>query len=162
MPQSIHHLERFPHFLKRVIALNQVYNPDDESHALLGLSGPEWEAAARGDSPATKIAARSRKVLHAIHDHFPRGAALTEQAAYLVRAFSGLRPFQEANHRTGWDYTAEVISHGGSQLLATTDEGRALGNDLWDDLRGELSVDRLTAKDEAFARVHEWLRTRIA
>lgn len=160
LPESIFHLEPFPQFLRRVIDLNRLYNPEDPLHeALLRLS--TGDTAAGGDE-----ASLARKKLATIHKEFPHGAPLHEQAAYVVRAFNGLRPFAEANHRTGWDYLSELMIHSGYEVFPSEEEGRALGNEVWGRV-GEAYPDgfgrnRVLDRDAVFQYLADWFRPRIA
>lgn len=134
MQAIIQHLEPLTRFRRRVSDLNRVYNPDDSVHGVVTMPGPKWQAylqSADADPTLVTEGLVARKQLAVIHQSFPAGAAMHEQAAYLVRAFNGLRPFAEANHRTGWDYTAEIVRHAGHDLVATMPESRNLGNELW-------------------------------
>lgn len=149
MQATVFHLEKLPAFVRRAVELNRLHAPDDDLHDAI-LEG------ATGDG-----AAHARHVLQTIHRHFPEGASLAVQAAYLVRAFGGLRPFSEANHRTGWDVMAEVLQHAGHQVLATPDEIRSLGNTLWEDLQGFQEED-LEEVDDAARMLESWFHTRIA
>lgn len=168
MTQSVSHLENWPRFLERVVRLNAVHAPDDRLHAPLRLDPQQWQhvkdQSEPGDGSLLDRAAGSRRALRAIHSHFPAGAPAHEQAAYLVRAFAALRPFDEANHRTGWDFTAELLDHHGCELMATEAEGRELGNQVWDGLDEDRAdgVAQAAARDELFEYLAQWFRTRIA
>ncbi len=149
---SIHHLEKVPAFLERIVALNRVHSPDDPT--LDHVANPGGDADAK----------TTRQALVKIHRHFPE-APMAEQAAYLVRAFNGLRPFAEANHRTVWDYLDDLVRHHDHRLLASEAEGRALGNDVWDRIREEhpdgLTAESLGDRDATHAWLVEWFQHRI-
>jgi len=171
MSPSIFHLEKFPHFLKRVVDLNRVHARDDPVHGALLLEGERRQSLlGQGDPEPDTLAGRTqraRRLLSTIHHEFPAGAPVHEQAAYLVRAFSGLRPFDEANHRTGWDYLAETLQHNGHELLAGEDEGRVLGNEVWHRLGSEEGTPALgpadvLERDAAFEYLVDWFHHRIA
>lgn len=169
MSPSIHHLEPFPHFLQHVVALNRVHAPDDPVHDMLLLDEARWRRLAE-DGPDLETLAgralRARRALAAIHGHFLAGAPAHEQGAYLLRAFSALRPFDEANHRTAWDYLAETLRHHRHELMASEEEGRVLAGELWEHLGPEpgngLDRTRLQEPDAAFDHAAAWLRPRIA
>ncbi len=165
MPTSIHHIERFDHFLKHATQLNRLYAPDDPLLDALELDAEAWQAASQVANPApeVKAAIEARRSLHLLHRNFPAGEPSHIQAAYLLRGFTGLGPFNEANARTGWDYTAEMLQHGGRNLDATWDDARALATSLWMDLEGQaFGKEALLARDENFNELSEWFKGRIA
>lgn len=149
---SIHHLEKVPAFLERIVALNRIHNPDDPVHDR--ITGDAEDAEAK----------EARQRLVRIHRHFPE-APMAEQAAYLLRAFNGMRPFGLANHRTGWDYLDDLVRHHDHRILASEAEGRDLGNDIWDRLRQEhpdgITADGLPDRDATHEWLTEWFRHRI-
>lgn len=169
-PRTLFSLEPYPRFLSRVVELNRLHNPDDRLHDFLHLAPEAWQdlLARQGAEPGTEVARASeaRKSLHALHSEFPSGSPLPEQAAYLVRGFAGLQPFGEGNHQTGWDYTAELMSHHGHELLMGSEDGRGLGNDLWTRLESAypqgFTRRNLLDRDETFAFLADWFRHRIA
>lgn len=158
--QSVFHLEPFARFLHRVVELNRLHSPDDPLHDALELDHDAWHAFVEEAGPDADAAVAARKDLAEIHEHFPGGVPVHRQAAYLVRAFSVARPFAEANHRTGWDYMSELLEHNGFTLMADVDEGRGLGNELWDRLDGVRT--HVGDDDEVLAYLHDWFKPRVA
>lgn len=157
--QSVFHLEPFARFLHRVVELNRLHSPDDPLHDALELDHDAWHAFVESAGPDVDAAVAARKELAAIHERFPSGSPAHLQAAYLVRAFSVARPFAEANHRTGWDYVSELLEHNGFELMAGVDEGRALGNEVWERIDPAVAD---VGDDEVLAYLSEWFRPRIA
>lgn len=157
--RTVFHLEKFPHFLARVVALNRLYAPDDPVHEhLMAASGPIAEGP-----EGWREAERTRRILHTIHRHFPEQAPVHEQAAYLVLQFSGLEPFPEANHRTGWDLTAEILQHAGHELTATVAEGQALGIRLWEEIQeAGVPADGHLHHEHTLTWLGAWFHDRIA
>lgn len=153
MEKTIFKLEPFPRFLQRTLELNRLHSPEDDLHTAL-------------DGEATsKEAAWARKLLATIHKEFPEGAQVHEQAAFLVRAFGGLRPFSEANFRTGYDYTVGLLEHHGHPVMVSEDEARAMGADLWDRIEEAFpkGMPRGSAldRDDAFTFLADWFKPRI-
>ena len=166
---SIHRLEPFDRFMQRAIDLNALYSPDDPLHEQLVAVQPV--ATKPLDAPAEAIGSWTevswaRKCLVTIHREFPFGAPVHEQAAYAVRAFAGLRVFAEANFRTGWDYTAELIEHAGRTLEAGVRDAEELGNELLDRMNQAyptgFSRAMVLERDDVFDFLAEWFRRRVA
>ncbi len=163
--QSVFHLEPFARFVHRVVDLNRLHSPEDPLHDALALDGSAWHEFVEAAGPDVDAAVAARKDLALIHEGFPNGEPVHEQAAYLVRAFSAARPFAEANHRTGWDYVSELLEHNGFALLASVDEGRGLGNDVWDQLREVYpngAQPLVHESDGVSEYLLEWFQPRIA
>ncbi len=150
---SIFHLEPFPEFLRRIVDLNRLHDPESDLHDAV-FNDSEGEAAT------------TRKKLATIHRDFPYGAPLPEQMAYLVRAFTGLAPFDTANHRTGWDYAMELLLHHHKEPLPDEAAGRALAADLWERLQDTypkgLSRKQVLDRDDTFHWLTDWFRHRMA
>ncbi len=140
--RSVFHLEPFDHFHARVLELNSLYDPEEDS--------------ANGSSRAKDP--ELRRSLQEIHAHFPSAPA-AEQAAYLIWAFDGLRPLDKANHRTAWDYVAGMVEHADLHLLATEEEGRELGNIVWEAMENHLFV--LDVQDDVYELLTDWFKHRI-
>ncbi len=151
---SIYKRESFPDFLKRVIDLNAVHAGDDELHAALVDDAD--------DGPGKQ----ARKKLVTIHHDFPYGAPLEEQAAYLLRAFHGLAPFGVADHRTGWDYLSELLTHAGHTIEASQKEVQDLGLALFERLQDSHpdGFDRrhVLDRDDTLAWLTSWFHHRLA
>ncbi len=163
--QSVFHLEPFARFLHRVVELNRLHSPEDPLHDALGLDNSAWHDFVEAAGPDVDAAVAARRELAAIHEHFPEGAPAHEQAAYLVRAFGAARPFAEANHRTGWDYTSELLEHNGFELMASVDEGRSLGNEVWAQLRAAYQDGvrpDLGSGDDVSSYLSAWFKPRVA
>lgn len=158
--QSVFHLEPFARFLRRVVELNRLHSPDDRLHDALSLDHDRWHAFVQEAGPDADAAIAARKELALIHEHFPTGAPAHRQAAYLVRAFSVARPFAEANHRTGWDYVSELLEHNGFTLMAGADDGRSLGNEVWERIDG--TAADVEDDDEVLDYLSDWFKPRIA
>lgn len=152
-PTSIFHLEPFPEFLRRIVELNRLHDPDSP-----------LQDAIFHDSDGDGAAARKR--LATLHRDFPYGAPLHEQAAYLVRGFAGLAPFDAANHRTGWDYTMELLLHHHKEPLPDEDEGVALAADLWDRLEATypdgMTRKQVLDRDDTWRWLADWFHHRMA
>jgi hypothetical protein len=170
MTHTLHHLEKFPAFLRRAVELNRVHNPDDPLHDTLRMDPDAWHALAEREpdpDPATPFgqASAARKALVAIHKEFPGGAPVHEQAAYLVRAFAGLQPLGQGDFGTGWDLMAETLEHHRFELLAESEEGRTLANDLWQRMQAAyphgFARKHLLERDDVLAYLSEWFRPRI-
>lgn len=123
---SITRLEPTRQFVDRMVLLNRFHAPDED----------DYDGA--------------RSSLAALHGGFPSGP-IHEQAAYIVAGVVRHRPFAEANFRTGWDYTSDMLSHRGYDLQATLAEAQDLGNRAWD-----LAEDDGLQEDLA-----SWFRPRI-
>lgn len=158
--QSVFHLEPFARFLHRVVELNRLHSPEGPLHEALSLEHDAWHEFVDQAGPDADDAIKARKELAEIHEQFPAGAPVHQQAAYLVRAFNAARPFTEANHRTGWDYTAELLEHNGFSMLATVGESRELGSQLWERLEGD--THDVAAKDAVYEFLEEWFKPRLA
>ncbi|MFO1533477.1 MAG: hypothetical protein ABR562_07275 [Thermoplasmatota archaeon] len=170
---SIYRLGHLQDFLRRATELNQVHNPEDPVHAYLGMDADAWRAATEGEAPPARdpaaaselaIAVVARKSLSSLHREFPTGAPAHEQAAYLLRGFAGLQPFAAASDVTGWDLVAETLEHHGFDLLAESEDGRALVTELWRRLQAShprFSRRDLLERDDAFAWLAEWFSARI-
>ena len=158
---SIFHLEPFDRFTHRVVQLNALYNPEDPLHAALTGNG----TGDNGAVPADAVAA-ARKRLAALHREFPAGAPVADQAAYLIRGFVGLAVFDEANHRTGWDYTAELLRHQHHEVVAPDAEARSLGAETWQRLQAShpdgLRRRDLSQRDDTFEMLRHWFHRRIS
>lgn len=152
---TIYRLEPLDRFIIRAVDLNRLHSPDDPLHAAI--------LAADGGGPE---AAYARKCLATIHREFPVGAPVHEQAAFLLRAFTGLAIFQEANFRTGWDFTDELLAHHGHSLETSVAAARTLGSDLWHRLSADhpqgLPRARVLDRDDTFEWLASWLHGRIA
>jgi hypothetical protein len=159
-------------FLRRAVALNKVHNPDDPAHAYLEMDHAAWQAApekAKGrDAKVASelaIATVARHNIASLHHGYPHKAPVHEQAAYLLRGFAGLQPFAVASDLTGWDLVAETLEHHGFDLLAESEEGRALLHALWTRLQrehpGGFQREHLGAHDESFQWLAQWFRPRI-
>lgn len=150
---SIFHLEPFPAFLRRIVELNRLHDPEADLHAAIF-------DADKGDGAA------ARKKLATLHRDFPYGAPVHEQAAYLLRGFVGLAPFDRANHRTGWDYTMELLLHHHKEPLPDAEAGRDLAADLWDRMEAAypkgLSRKQVLDRDDTFRWLADWFRHRMA
>jgi hypothetical protein len=167
--QSVFHLERFPAFARRLVALNRMYNVDDpvlgalvlEPEGFMAFVGPARE----GDGSEAGRAIAVRRHLLAIHHDFPVGAPAHEQGAYLLRAFHALRPFVTGNHRTAWDYVCELLAHNGFTVLASDAEAAELGTTVWDRVQAEYDDGfdraRVIERDAVWGFLAEWLRPRI-
>ncbi len=169
--RSIFHLEKYPFFLKRVLELNRLYNPEDPVHAPLELNGDDWHefaSNANGSGPDTPQgrAVIVRKCLYSVHANFPNGSPVHEQMAYLVRAFTGLRLFNEANFRTGWDYAMETAMHNRFEVMASDEDRVELANEVFDqcvEAYGEfLDKKLLLERDDVFNYVADWFHHRVA
>lgn len=165
---TIQHLEPLSRFRSRVTDLNRLYSPDDPLHTLVSMDGERWHLYMHGpDGRADHVAQglAARKAIAAIHQGFPAGP-MHEQATYLVRAFAGMRPFAEANHRTGWDYTAELVHHNGHELIGTVPEIRTLGSELWRIMEGAypdgFHAGILGQRDEVWDYLAGYFHRRIA
>jgi hypothetical protein len=161
MNQTIHHLEPLQNFLQRAVEFNRIYSADNQLHdAALA------DRADRHEKTLAERAAKCRRALATIHKNFPNGAPLHEQGAYLLRAFTGLKPFDEGNYRTGWDMLAAVLAHHEHELMALDQEGRELGTAVWQ--RAEelypkgLPASQIAAHDELFEFLADWLHHRVA
>lgn len=163
---SIYKREPFSDFLARVLDLHSIYvEPDDLQETLRAHKANDEETvAAAASSP--DAAALARKKLLTIHKDFPYGAPLAEQAAYLVRGFHGLAPFGEADHRTGWDYTAGLLEHAGHTVEATAQDVEEIGLQLLDRLAGShpqgFGRGNVLDRDDVFAWLTDWFHHRIA
>lgn len=165
---SILHLERLPLFRRRVVDLNRVHDPDNDLHDAILLETDAWEAfqASPQANGLLERAVHGRRGLAAIHKSFPATGPLHEQAAYLVRAFNGVRPFDQANHPTAWDYLGGLAAHHGHALLVNDEEGRSLGNEVWDRIAERHGADGfgrdlVAERDGTFEYLTEWFRHRI-
>ncbi|MGB0652175.1 MAG: hypothetical protein ACPGQL_03155 [Thermoplasmatota archaeon] len=166
--KSIFHLEKYPFFLSRVVELNKLYSPDSDLHDLLAMDPEAWQEAAQGvdPDPKTKMgrALIVRRCLHALHANFPSGAPVHEQVAYLVRGFAGMRLFDEANFRTGWDYAGELLQH--NDLALTEADHGVLGNDLFERVEAAygpfMDKKALLDRDDVFDFLAAWFQDRIA
>ena len=166
---SIFRLGGLQEFLARAAELNALHDPEATAHDYLRMDGAAWRAAtdAAGPEPKGDIAdaIRARKALTSLHKEFPAGNPVHEQAAYLLRGFSGLQPFARASDLTGWDLVAETLEHHGFDLLAESEDGRALASSLWTRLQAGypsgLTRKDLLTRDEAFEWLANWFRTRI-
>lgn len=169
MQSSIPHLEPLTRFRHRITELNRLYNHDDPVHPLMEMDGETWHRTLESRDaerlPVTE-ALSARKSLAAIHQTFPAEAPVPEQAAYLIRAFNGMRPFQAANHRTGWDYAAEVLHHAGHDVVATEPEVHELGNELWSIMDGAypdgFHASKLLDQDEVWDYLTGYMHRRVA
>lgn len=163
---SIYKREPFADFLARVLDLHSVHvEPDNLQETLrAGRGNDEETVAAIGNAPDAAVLAR--KKLLSIHKDFPYGAPLAEQAAFLVRGFTGLAPLGEADHATGWDYTAGLLEHNGHTVEATAAEVEELGLQLFDRLDGShpqgFGRGNLLDRDDLFSWLTDWFHHRIA
>ncbi len=169
--RSIFHLEKYPFFLNRVLELNRLYNPEDPLHAPLELTGDAWhEFATKADGAAPDSpegrAVVARKCLYSLHANFPNGSPVHEQMAYLVRGFTGMRLFNEANFRTGWDYAMETAMHNRFELMANDEDRMELANEVFDrctQTYGDFLEKRLLLeRDDVFNYAAEWFHHRMA
>lgn len=82
--------------------------------------------------------------------------SIYEQAAFLLRAFSGLQLFPDANHRTGLVFVGYVLDSNGYSLECRLEDVVALVADIRPE-RGPYSArrnaGRLTERDASFHRV---------
>lgn len=167
--RTIFHLEPFPEFLHRCVELNRVHAPDDPVHAAMLAQDALRQAGhdlGEPDAATTEgRALQARRGLVALHREFPAAPAW-EQAAFLLRGFLGLRPFPEANFRTGWDYTVGLLAHHGHSLVEERAEVEELRERLWADLEaafpeGFRRAD-LLRRDATLLELAEWFRRRTA
>jgi len=150
---SIYRLGPADAFVRRAAALARLHEPDDDD-----LPALVDHARILPDGSAA-----TRRALLAIHREFPDLAPVHEQAAYLVRAMAGLRPFAAASDLTGWDLAAETLEHHGFDLLAGSEDGRSLLAGLWRHLDGSDpgQLGWLQSRDAAFHWLADWFRPRI-
>lgn len=126
---TIHRLEPAKQFVTRIILLNRFHAPDEEDYDEAGHK------------------------LGSIHRNFP-DAAVHDQAAYLIAAISAAKPFVEANFRTAFDYTADMLAHEGYQLEWTLPQQQELGHAVWDLITEE-------GEEAARAYVADWCKPRV-
>lgn len=152
-PHLVSHLEPLPHFVKRLAELHALHDPEDPVLANLDAKDEESEAA------------WARRKIATIYRYFPLAAPPADQAAYFVRAMTGMRPFASANFRTAMDLLNELAEHGSHKLIMDQREAEELGNELWDELgladNQELSRNALGDKDDVYEMLRAWFAHRI-
>jgi hypothetical protein len=166
---SIYRLGHLADFVRRAAALNEGHNADDAVRTYLAMEPEAFRALVEAAGPEPQgdlgAAVRARKALATIHKEFPLGNPVHEQAAYLLRAFAGLQPFAAGSDLTGWDLLAETLEHHGFDLLAESEDGRALCGDLWRRLQAThpdgLKRNQVLDRDEAWAWLAAYFRPRI-
>lgn len=126
---SIHRLEPAQQFVNRIILLNRYHAPDEDDYA------------------------DAHHKLGGVHRGFPN-AKPHEQAAYLVAHITTAAPFAEANFRTAWDYTADLLEHEGYHLESELASRQELGHAVWD-----LGQEEGPGAAEAY--LVDWFKSRI-
>lgn len=101
-----------------------------------------------------------RRILEGLNER----DSVQEQAAYLLRAFSGLQLFPDANHRTGLVFVAYFLDLKGYVLECGLTEVVKLVEDIRPE-RGPFSArrtaDRLTEHDASFKRVLQFMQAHV-
>lgn len=109
-----------------------------------------------------RVRERKEKKFRRIVDKFPHRWQVTEQGAYILRAFSGLQLFPDANHRTGLALSRLHLAFFSYRLEATPDQWRALVKDLKSQqgpYRSVCKVDAIGDRNACFNHVAEFYGT---
>lgn len=101
-----------------------------------------------------------RRILEGLDDDWP----MHEQAAYILRAFSGLQLFPDANHRTGLVIVALLLDDKRWKFAATPTETVPVvvrvRSDM-DAMSARRTVDRLAERDASFLFLAEFMKNHV-
>lgn len=106
-----------------------------------------------------RVADREKRKLHRIAQHFPHHWPLHEQCAYLLRAYSGLQLYPDANHRTGMALAAFHAFAQQHRLRAEPEEAKRFVHDVCDPkspLNARRKVSRILERDASFEHLADF------
>lgn len=157
---SVYEREGFGEFLHRIIRIRldaELAHPVHDA-LLEGRHNDEETVATIAVSPGDAV--RARKALRTIHNDFPYGASVPEQAAFLLRAFIGLDPFGDDDRRTGWTYLVGLLNDHGWTLHADETAQTALVSHLQSRLDathpGGFQRRHALDRDDVFSGLVDW------
>lgn len=106
-----------------------------------------------------RVGQRERRKIQRIAQHFPYDWPLHEQCAYLLRAYSGLQLYPDANHRTGMAIAAfHAFAHQCS-LQASASEAARFVDDVRNPrspLNARRTVNRILERDGSFRHLSDF------
>lgn len=109
-----------------------------------------------------RVRDREERRFRSIVNRFPWQWPPVEQGAYILRAYSGLQIFPDANHRTGLAMSRIHLRQHGLLLDARLDEWKALVSDLKSQhgvYFSRCKADAIAARNKSFHRVADFYAT---
>lgn len=106
-----------------------------------------------------RVREKNAKKFLRIVENFPYDWSITDQSAYVLRAYSGLQLFPDANHRTGLAISRAHLQREGYFLRATSSDWKQLVHDLKDQhgkYRSRCKVDVIRTRNSCFEHVAEF------
>lgn len=162
---SVYERESFADFLHRIIRtrLNAGLAHPLHDTLLEGRRNDEESVALMAADPDQAV--QCRKALRTVHQDFPYGSSVPEQAAYLLRGLIGLDPFADDDRTTAWSYLLQLLEEHGWILQADAGTQAALVSHLkqrLDDARpGGFQRRHVLDRDAVFSELVDWFDRRL-
>ncbi len=163
---SVYERESFADFLLRIIRIRLDAGLAHPLHDTLleGRKNDEETVALMAVDPQQAVTCR--KALRTVHQDFPYGSSVPEQAAYLLRGLVGLDPFGDADRTTAWTYLHELLEEHGWTLNADDQEQSALvshlGQRLDQERPGGFQRRHVLDRDAVFSELVDWFEHRLS